>query len=85
MLSKLKNWLIGSVIMKKVIGKLAKHATGAIIGIMSASWFTGSVQPILDKLGITINEGQLETGLVVILIGLFGAAWNFAEHRFTKK
>jgi len=82
MIEKLKKWILGSVIMKKVIAKFAKHGAGVVVGLMSAPWFLAKVQPILDQIGVTINAGQLETGMVVILTGLFGSAWNFVEHRF---
>lgn len=85
MLTKLKRWIIGSVIMKKVIGKFAKHASGVLTGLLSAPLFVDKIQPYLDQLGITINEGQLEAGLVVVMTGLFGALWNFIEHRLLNK
>ena len=81
MIDKIKVWLFGSVIIKKVIGKFAKHATTAIIGLVSSP----AVAPWLGKLGVDINPDTLEAGLFVVLTGLFGAAWNFVEHRVSKK
>jgi len=78
MLTKLKNWLIGSVIMKKVIGKLAKHASMALVGLLSAP----TVAPWLAKLGIGVDVATLETALVVAITGLLGAAYNYIQHRF---
>jgi hypothetical protein len=84
MFKKLKNWIIGKVIMGKVIGKLAKHGATAIVGLISAPMFVEKIQPILDQIGITINEGNLEAGLIVLLTGAAGALWNYIAHRFIK-
>ena len=81
MISKIKMWILGSVIMKKVIGKFAKHMVGAVLGILASP----HVAPYLDKLGITVDSISMEAGLTIILIGFMGAAWNFIEHRFFKK
>jgi len=81
MIGKIKNWIFGNVIMKKVAAKFAKHATGIIIGLISS----GKVAAILTSLGITIDPGQLETGTLVFITAAFGAIWNFVEHRFVKK
>jgi hypothetical protein len=80
MISKIKTWLIGSVVLKKVAGKFAKHGTGAIIGLLTSV----KVAPYLAQLGITLDPGQLEAGLTILLIALFGAIYNFMEHRFFK-
>lgn len=81
MIGKIKAWLFGSVIMKKVAGKFAKHGTGAILGLLASP----KVAPWLDKVGVSIDSATMEAGLTVVLIGLFGAAWNFIEHRLVKK
>ena len=81
MLTKIKQWLIGKVIIKKVLGKFVKHAAGALVAILSGP----QVAPWLDKLGVSVDETQLAAGLIVVLTGLFGAVWNFVEHRFFKK
>jgi len=81
MIAKIKAWLLGKVILKKVAGKFVKHAAGALIGLLSSP----AVAPWMDKLGISIDEAQLTAGLMVVLTGLFGAAWNFIEHRWIKK
>lgn len=77
MLTKIRDWLIGKVILKKVLGKFVKHAAGALVGVLSSP----AVAPWLHNLGITVDETQLTAGLMVVLTGLFGAAWNFIEHR----
>jgi len=81
MIDKIKQWIFGKVILKKVIGKLAKHATGAFVGLLASP----AVAPWITKLGITIDPDKLEAGLIVVLVGLFGALWNYIEHRFIKK
>jgi hypothetical protein len=68
-----------------VIQKVAKHGATAIIGLLSSVVFIGKVKPILDSLGIVIDQGQLETGLIVLFTGLMGGLWNFIDHRFIKK
>ena len=80
MLTKIKNWLIGKVILKKVLGKFLKHAAGALVGLLSSP----AVAPWLEQLGVSIDEAQLTAGLMVVLTGLFGAIWNFIEHRIKK-
>ena len=80
MISKIKDWIFGKVILKKVLGKFAKHGAGALIGVLSSP----VVAPWLNNLGITVDETQLTAGLMVVLTGLFGAAWNFIEHRIKK-
>lgn len=80
MIKKIKAWLFGSVIMKKVIGKFAKHATGAIVALLASP----KVSPYVEQLGVTIDSAEMEAGLTVILIGLFGSLWNFIEHRIKK-
>ena len=81
MLAKIKEWLFGKVIMQKVAGKFAKHAAGALVGLLSSP----AVAKWVEALGVTVDETQLAAGLMVVLTGLFGAAWNFVEHRFIKK
>lgn len=85
MFDKLKTWLIGSVIMKKVMGKVAKHATTAITGFVTGGWFAANVLPVLSQLGISINYETMSTGTEVLFIGLMGGLWNYIEHRFIKK
>lgn len=84
-MDKLKSWILGSVIMKKVIQKVAKHGATALVGLLSSVVFTGKVKPILDSLGIVIDVSQLEAGLIVLITGLLGGLWNFIDHRFIKK
>jgi len=81
MIGKLKSWIIGNVIMKKVAAKFAKHAVGVIIGLVSG----GKVAVILTSLGIAIDPTQLEAGAIVFITGAFGAIFNYVEHRFIKK
>ena len=80
MLSKIKKWIFGKVILGKVVGKFAKHGAGAIVGLLSSP----VVAPWVANLGITVDETQLTAGLVVVMTGLYGAVYNFVEHRFKK-
>lgn len=77
-------WLDG-IIVQKVIGKFVKHATGALIGLLTGPWFAAKVAPILNQLGVTIDWNSFSAGAQVLLIGLFGALWNWAQHRFFSK
>jgi hypothetical protein len=79
-----KKWLEG-VIVTKVLGKFAKHATGAVIGFLTGPWFAKVVAPILNQVGISIDFSKFEEGMTVLLIGAFGALWNYIQHRFFKK
>jgi len=83
MFDKIMQWIFGKVAPKKVIGKLAKHATGAIIGLLFGGQIAPYVKPIFDSMNL--SQGQVEAGMTVALIGIFGAAWNYIEHRFIKK
>jgi hypothetical protein len=65
------------VILKKVLGKFVKHAAGALVGLLSSP----SVAPWVENLGVTVDETKLTAGLMVVLTGVFGAVWNFVEHR----
>ena len=92
MLTKIKNWLIGKVIVKKVLGKWVKHAatalSGIIAGAMSAPWFATHAAPVVEQipqLKELLAPNNLEAALIIILTGLAGATWNFVEHRFFKK
>jgi len=81
MISKIKDWLFGKVIFTKVLGKFVKHATGALTGIL----FGDKIPFIKDAFeagGMT--EIQVQAGLIVFLTGLFGAIWNYIEHRAKK-
>ena len=82
MFTKIKQWILGKVIGKKVVGKLVKHATGALVGLIFGSKVAPYVQPVFEAMELT--QGELEAGLIVALTGLFGAAWNYVEHRFIK-
>ena len=85
-------WLEG-IIAKKVVGKFAKHAAGALTAFISGGWFAKEVIPWADKLlpylaqvGINVNLDftKFEDGAVVLFAGAFGALWNYIEHRFFK-
>lgn len=82
MLGKLKEWIFGKVIFSKVIGKFVKHGSGAIVGLLFGDKVP-FVKPALEAM--QLSEGQVEAGLVVFLTGLFGAIWNYIEHRVVKK
>lgn len=81
-MGKIKEWIMGNVVIKKVIGKFAKHATGAIIGLLFGPKFAPILEPIFHAMGL--NQEQLEAGLIIGLTASFGAIWNFVEHRFVK-
>lgn len=81
MITKLRNFLLGKVIVKKVIGKFAKHSTGAVVGFLSSP----QAIELLNSLGVTVDKEKFQAGLMIVFIGLFGAAWNFVEHRWLRK
>ena len=83
MINKLKQWIVGKVIMSKVGGKLIKHATGAVVGFLFGPTLAPVLEPIFSAMEVT--KDQVEIGLIVAFTGLFGAAWNYIEHRFIKK
>jgi len=74
MFAKIKSWLFGKVILRKVLGKFIKHGVGVIAGLEVVQRFTGEA-------GITVDWSKFESWLIVIGGGLFGAAFNFIEHR----
>ena len=74
LLTVLRKLVFGKVIMKKVVGKFVKHATGALIALFASN-------PILAEAGINIDFAKFEAWLAVVVAGLFGAAFNFLEHR----
>lgn len=78
MIGKIKDWLFQGVIVRKVVGKFVKHAIGGLAALVAA-------HPAIQDAGITIDWTQLETWAVPALTGLFGAGWNYIEHRFIKK
>lgn len=91
MITKLKQWILGKVIVKKVMGKWVKHAAGAltglILGVMSAPWFATHVSPVVEQipqLKSLLSADGIESALMIILTGVFGAVWNYVEHRFVK-
>jgi hypothetical protein len=85
MFDKLKSWIIGSVIVKKVIQKVAKHASTALVGILSSGWAAKILVPILAQLGVSINFDEFQAGMIVLLTGLLGGLWNYIDHRFFNK
>ena len=82
MWQKIKAWVFGKVIASKVVGKLVKHAAGALTGLLFGGKLAPHVGPMFEAM--ELSQGQVEAGLVVLFTGLFGAAWNFIEHRFIK-
>lgn len=84
LLSKWEEWkskIIGGVIMRKVAAKFAKHAVGALIGLLSSE----KIASAIAQFGFQIDYTQLETGLMIAMTGAFGAIWNYVDHRFIKK
>jgi hypothetical protein len=79
-----KTWFEG-ILIQKVIGKFVKHCTGAVVGFVTGPWFAAKIAPILNQLGVTVDWNSFSTGLEIFLIGAFGAAWNWIQHRFFKK
>lgn len=78
MIDKIKKWFFEGVIMKKVAGKFVKHVVGLLVAFVATL-------PFIADAGIEIDWKQFEAWAVVALTGLFGAAWNYIEHRFVKK
>ena len=78
MIEKLKMWILGNVILKKVVGKFLKHGITTVAGL-------AGVQAFLKDSGVTVDWGKLEAWVIVATGGLVGAAWNFIQHRFNKK
>ena len=83
MLTKIKSWLLGKVLMSKVVGKFVKHASAVVSGLIFGPKLEPILGPALDAMKLTPE--QVEVGLIVAMTGLFGAAWNFVEHRWIKK
>ncbi len=65
--------LVKGFILKKGV----KHATSAVIGLISGVFFSTKVKPILDQMGITIDPIHLAEGLTVFLSGLAGSLMNW--------
>lgn len=91
-MGKIKSFIFGRVILKKVMMKWVKHATGYLVafmvGVQSAPWFITHAQPLVDqspRLQELLSKGGLEEVIGVVIAGLFGAAFNFIEHRWVKK
>lgn len=81
MLDKLKNLLnpkawIENAVAKWLMTKGVKHATAGVIGLMGSVLFTTKIKPVLDSLGIEINQTQLAEGLTVLFTGLAGSLMN---------
>lgn len=85
MFDKLKSWVLGNVIVKKVIQKVAKHGATALLGFLNAPWASKVLVPILNQIGVNIDFDQFEKGMVVLLTGLLGGLWNYINHRFLLK
>lgn len=77
MLQKIKDFLLGKVILQKVLGKFIKHGITALAALMVS-------KPYLAEAGVTIDYTKLESWALVAASGLAGAAWNFLDHRFRK-
>ncbi len=78
MFTKIKNWIIGTVIMKKVIGKFVKGGVSTLAGLAGVSEF-------MVESGITVDWTQFETWAIGIIGGAIPAIWNYISHRFVKK
>jgi len=83
MWEKIKKFIIGKVIFSKVLGKLVKHATSALVGLLFGAELAPYVQPIIKAMDLT--QAQVEAGLMVAFAALFGAIWNFVQHRIFKE
>jgi|GEM_PF-6788858 len=83
MFEKLKQSLFEGVIVRKVIQKFAKHAAGAIVGLLFGPKLAAYSAPIFEAMDV--SQAQIEAGLIVAFVGAFGALWNWASHRFVKK
>lgn len=78
MISKIKEWLFGKVILSKVIGKFVKG------GIATLAGMAGVTQFLADS-GVTVDWTKLESYLIAVIGGLIPAIWNFIQHRWLKK
>jgi hypothetical protein len=78
MIDKIKMWLLGDVILKKVALKFAKHGITTLAGLVAA-------KPAIADAGVTIDFTKLESWAVVAIGGLAGSVWNYIQHRFFKK
>lgn len=65
-----------NIVAKFILNKGVKHGTAAIVGLLGTAVFAAKVKPILDQLGISINQEQLTAGLTVMLTGAAGALIN---------
>lgn len=77
-MNKIYEWIFEGVIVKKVLGKFVKHFIGVLVAIIAAN-------PMVKEAGVIIDWAQFEVWLVATLGGLFGAAFNYIQHRFIKK
>lgn len=77
MFAKIKEWLFGKVILKKVIGKFVKGGLSTLAGLAGVSQF-------LTEAGIVVDWTKLETYLVAVIGGGIPAVINFFKHRVKK-
>lgn len=71
-----KAWL-ETFVLKTVVSKGVKHAGTFIAGLLASAVFTGKVKPVLDSLGIVIDQAQLMIGLGAVLSGAAGYLVNW--------
>lgn len=79
-----KSW-IENVIYKKVMQKGIKGAVSVVIGLLGSAFFTVKVKPVLDQMGIQLDEAQLQVGLTVLFTGLFQSLFNMLKHVMDEK
>lgn len=79
-----KAW-IENVIYKKVVGKGVKGAVSAVLGLFGSALFISKVKPVLDSLGIQIDQVQLTAGLTVFFTGAAAALMNWVKHVMSKE
>lgn len=89
MLDKLKKLLnvkawAESFVARMVLDKGVKHATTAIVGLLSSGWFVAKVAPILTQYGVNIDPIAFQAGVAAALSGVAGWLINWAQKAMNK-
>lgn len=82
MFDKIKNVLnirawVESFLFKKVLVKGVKHASTALIGIITSLLSSPKIAELLKTLGISINSAELTVGLSATIAGILGWIFNY--------
>lgn len=73
-----KAWLEG-VLVSKLIAKGVKGASAALLGVLTSPYFVAKVQPILETLGVSIDQNTLQASVVVLLTGVTASVMNWIK------